>query len=256
MPRIDWDIADPWGPATPSDTMPTIGPNGEPFYLTRDGDPQSPTFGKYIGYSDKQQEGRDHAGRVSALVNGPLYSGGVPIDPHPFTFGATDRILIAGCGLGHLIQAFKDAGFPNTYGIDFSSEITSRRGIGEGPSGIVLVSEDIRSGNQARQALQAATGDSEFDWLISEAVMESYDGTELDQMLNAAPVALYKSLTPPQGSERWRCIHLVYTNTNLAPAFLVQDIDAWAAAAPEQSWVSVESMGRDYPNFEARIGSG
>jgi hypothetical protein len=215
----------------------------------RDGDPTSPTWGQWFGYGARwardNQRFADEAGR---LINGPLFASGVEITPHPFSFLPTDRILIGGCGFGYLIDAFKTAGFPNCWGIDKSPHIDSHKAT-ESPEGIILVGEDI-AGGQAKAALRAATGDDEFHWVISESVLESFDNTDpfVSALFDAANGVLFRDLTPPQGDETWRAIHLVSTNPDLDPTFNVQDIDAWAALRTDQTWVS-------YNDWEARVGA-
>jgi hypothetical protein len=245
MPRVDWDAEDAWGPIVGQTAVPPPGAH----YMMRDGDPQSPTWGQWYGYGDRwaQDSGR-FTRTVERLVNGPLFNAGVEITPHPFTFQSTDRILIAGCGFGYGIQAFKDAGFPDTFGIDKSPHIQNNKST-QGPNGIVLVGEDVTGGG-AKNALRNATGDDEFDWVLTESVLESYDNTDpvMSALLDASQAGVYRQFTPPQGNEAWRVIHLVAANPELDPAFNVQSIDAWSSLRTAQSWIN-------YVDWEARIGS-
>jgi len=170
-----------------------------------------------------------------------------------FSPGATDRILIPGCGFGWLIEAAQDDGYTSIWGIDYSSHIADNRAT-ETRGDILFVEDDITGGGRVRAQLRQMTGDDEFRWIISESVLESYDNdTEMQGLLNAAETIL------ETGQPTANIIHLVHAvphgthpSANLDPAFLVQDIDAWAAIRPTHTWVNVI-----YDDaWEIRLGTG
>jgi hypothetical protein len=260
--RFDWNDPALWGPI-----VPTSADSAAALYQTRIGDPNSPNFGLRVGMGHPEFDVGHIAlaqEKVQRLIDNPafpLYSGGVPFATHPFPVQTTDRILIAGCGIPYLIDEFKKAGYSETFGIDKSTEIASRNAsIFDEQSGVILVSEDM-TGGQAKTALRDATGDDEFHWIVSESAVEGYDmDNSLTALLNAANGGLFRALTPPQGTETWRIIHLVNTSPWLDPQNTVADLPTWAAFRADQSWVSYESGPQDkpgsrsYPNWETVVG--
>lgn len=147
-----------------------------------------------------------------------------------FAIQATDRILVAGCGLGFIIEAFKSAGFPNTFGIDNSAHVASKRGV-EADSGTVFIEDDIKGGGRVKAALRRDTGDDIFDWVISESVLESYEDAEIGQLLDAAEVVL-NPVKP-----KTNIIHMVLTvESQVDPMFNQKTLTEWVAVRNTHSW--------------------
>ncbi len=82
----------------------------------------------------------------------------------------TDRILIGGCGFGQLVDCFRDLGYTNVAGVDGGPHISDN--IGLVTPGTIMLEEQIRGGGQFRARLRAGIGWDEFDWIISESMLE------------------------------------------------------------------------------------
>lgn len=175
------------------------------------------------------------------LTDGPLFVNRLEQIPHPFSFNSTDRILIAGSGGGYLIQAFRDAGYPNCWGIDYSTALDGSTGV------MAAVAQDGTAwidlgapGGQVRAALRNVTGDDEFHWVITEDVAPCYDlDAELDGLLGAAQ----NVLSPGIGNEQVINVVTVLRQDGIFqdPDFLWLFLDDWNAFRPAQSWVSTGS---------------
>lgn len=100
----------------------------------------------------------------------------------------SDRVLIVGSGMGYMIKAMHDLGRTNTWGLDSSSYINSKRG--EISGDILFVSGDLTGGAQIRNALRTLTGANNFDWVVSEDVLTCYPDSDLPVLLNAAESVL------------------------------------------------------------------
>ncbi len=84
-----------------------------------------------------------------------------------------DRILIGGCGFGQLVDCFHAAGFSNCWGVDGSPHIAANSNLIT--PGTIVLEENIRGGGRFRRSLRDNTGDDEFDWIISESMLECAD---------------------------------------------------------------------------------
>ena len=148
-----------------------------------------------------------------------------------FSIQTTDRILVGGCGLGFLIEAFKDAGYTECFGIDNSSHVASKRGV-ETRGDIVFVEDDIKGGGgRIKAAFRRDTGDDIFQWVISESVLESYEDAELGQLLDAAESVL--DPTKPHSN----IIHMVLTiESQVDPMFNQKTLAEWKAVRSTHSW--------------------
>lgn len=176
--------------------------------------------------------------RPDRLVNGPLYdSGGGVVTPHPFSFAPADRILIVGCGAGYSIEGFRMLGFPNTWGLDYSSVLEASTGIITPGIESQIAWVNVAAGGQAKARLRNVTGDDIFDWVISEDVLPCYDtGAEMDGLLDAAESVL-------TGSDLSQIIHMVtplLPDNTQDPDFLWLSLDDWKAVRPTHSWVSTQ----------------
>lgn len=121
----------------------------------------------------------------------------------------TDRIIVLGAGPGYLIEAAKDAGYPNIWGIDSSTEVAGRTDI---RGDVVLVDLDAKAGigGQAGSKLRQLTGDDVFDWVISEQLLECLTDAEIGppgtpNTVGTASELLARNAATPAS----RCIHLV-----------------------------------------------
>lgn len=149
-----------------------------------------------------------------------------------------DRVLVAGCGFGFLIEAAHDAGFANVWGVDSSPFVETRQGT-ETRGDVTLVADDIRGGGRVRAALRQATGDDEFAWVISEDVLTSYDPatepTEIDGLLNAAETVL------APGVDASHCVHMV--SIPVRPPFTNLTLSEWVAVRPTHTWIRLNLSG-------------
>jgi len=162
--------------------------------------------------------------RVNALV------AAFPIQP-------ADRILVAGCGFGYIIDEFKDAGFPNCWGIDSSSYISGRRSI-EATDTTLFVSDTITGGGRVKAALRSLTGDDIFHWVISESLLEGQTDAEIPALLNAAEGVLDPSVTQDH------IIHMVVplqSDASQDAEFNWKTLADWNAMRPAHSWMALAS---------------
>lgn len=189
-------------------------------------DPKHPQHGQTVTY------GRLFAQRAMGPLDDELtlYNNRVNQLLRLFLIGQADRVLVVGCGFGFLIDAFHDAGFPNTWGIE-SSEYIQENQEREARTTTQFVDSDIRDWNQARFKLREMTGDWIFNWIITESVMESYEDVEMDLLLDSVEALL-------DGNNGLRnAIHLVAADPTLDPAFNVKTLPEWKAVRPQHSWV-------------------
>jgi len=210
MPRKLWNTQADWDAA----------------YMIRIRDPSHPNHRQKFGYGrlamarskgpydDNMTEFIDRVAKLTEL----------------FPIVATDRILIPGCGLGYIIEEFKNAGFLNCWGIDNSAHAAAKRGV-EASGDTIFVEDDIRGGGRIKAALRRETGDDIFQWVISESVMESYEDNEMDQLLDAAEAVIdpAKSLT--------NIVHMVLAMPLVDPMFNQKTIAEWKAIRSTHSWV-------------------
>jgi SAM-dependent methyltransferase len=144
------------------------------------------------------------------------------------------RILIAGCGFGFLVERFHVAGFPNVWGVDQSAHIAANKATHVDGS-VLMVADDIRGGARVRNALRTLTGANTFDWIVTESVLESYDDAELPALLNAAESVL------ANGRPLSSIVHIVYEPPfNEAPnVFNEKTLEQWNTLRPSHTWMSV-----------------
>lgn len=117
----------------------------------------------------------------------------------------SDRIMVVGAGLGFLIEAAKDDGFPNVWGLETSTYIIGRSGV-EARGDVVLIDEDIRAGIGGRvgSTLRQLTGDDAFDWVITEDILQDLTDAEIPTIDGACQLLTRETPDPPS-----RVIHLV-----------------------------------------------
>ncbi len=150
-----------------------------------------------------------------------------------FNMLTTDRILVVGCGFGYLIDRFHDAGYANVWGIDSSDDIENRQGA-ESRGSTLWVSDDIKGGGRIRNKLRQLTGADEFDWIVTESMLESYDDNEIDVILNACEIGM-------SGSDFSHIIHIVVTDPTLDPVFNRHTISQWKFLRPSHSWTGPDA---------------
>ena len=191
--------------------------------------------GTFIGYGRRYAEIQDgnrsntelgvFIARWQALVN-------------EFGILTTDRILIAGCAYGFLIEIANDAGFANVWGIDNSTHIANNRGV-ESRGDVLFVEDDIRGGGRVKAALRSLTGDDIFDWVISEDVVPGYSVIELPPLLDAAEAVL------DPGKLDSNIVHLM---TILVPGKSGDSSQTWLTLAewnavrPAHSWRNIRNI--------------
>jgi hypothetical protein len=149
-----------------------------------------------------------------------------------------NRVLIAGAGMGFLIETMKLVGFTNTFGIDASPWCQQQKASVN--NGVVLVNADLNSSvNSLKNAFNTATGGRDFNWIISESVLESYDNGDITAMLNNIPQLL------SNGMPNSHIIHLVYVPPFGAAAgvFNEKTMAQWKAMAPTHTWMNAEGYG-------------
>lgn len=164
-----------------------------------------------------------------------------------FVMGLTDRILIVGSAFGYLNQRFIDAGYVNVFGLDDSDDIDNRKGV-EMRADVANkhIKHNIRSGGQLRARLRQQTGDDEFDWVITESMLESYTDPELSQILDACEVGLFN------GTDQSHIIHIITTKEReyagppddpdpYNPIFNWMTIAEWNAIRPSHSWTGPDA---------------
>lgn len=158
--------------------------------------------------------------------------------------GATDRILIVGSGLGFTIEILNARGFSNIVGVEKSPAV---RGHADWDGSQVSVAADFSqaSGAQVRNAIRSAFGSLGFsgnqrdpEWVITEAVLESYDDADVTTLLGAAEAVV-------DGPDS-QIIHAVMTLdagpwTGPDAGVFNEKMGAdWKALAPTHTWISYE----------------
>ncbi len=154
-----------------------------------------------------------------------------------FSIQPADRIIVQGCGLGFLIEAFKSAGFPNCFGLDNSPHVSSLRSE-HAQAETVLIERDINGGPPMRAQLAIQTGGDTFDWVITESVVESYEDAELAELMDSAE----EVLDPAHNEDH--IIHMVMVvrdptrpDKSIGPQFNQKTLAGWKAIRPAHSWV-------------------
>jgi hypothetical protein len=146
--------------------------------------------------------------------------------------GLAHRIVVLGCGPGgFLIEAFKQRGRPNCWGVDSSPWVESRKSIAQGD--VVWLNANF-TGNIGN-AMRTLTGDNDFDWVITESVLESYIDSEITVGLNAC-----EGLRFPQ-TPMSQIVHLVFTPPFDEPGlFNEKTMAQWKAMRPTHTWMNAE----------------
>jgi len=103
------------------------------------------------------------------------------------------------------------------------------------PDGTLLINADFTSGQSFNQALRNATGGTNFRWIITESVWESYDDPDITVGLNACE-GLRAAQVPLSN-----IIHLVFTPPfNLPGVFNEKTMAQWKAMRPTHTWLNGE----------------
>jgi hypothetical protein len=145
------------------------------------------------------------------------------------------RVVVLGCGPGgFLVEALKLRGFPNCWGVDSSPWVEGRKAIASG--GVIWLNADF-TGNIGN-ALRQMTGDNDFDWVVTESVLESYDDNEVTVGLNSC-----EGLRNPQ-TPMSHIIHIVFTPPFDEPSlFNEKSMAQWKAMRPAHTWMNGEGYG-------------
>jgi len=215
MPRVTWDTEAEF----------------DAHYRLKVRDPNHPQFGQQIGY------GRLFAQAIKEPYNSSLseYDTRASELISAFGLGATDRIWVMGCGLGYLIEAFIDLGFTNIWGVDSSTHVANLRAVEARPD-VSFAERGINSITPGE--INALTGSTQFDWIITESVLESYDdGVELIPFFNTAAARLFGPVpndhvihmvkTWEPGDEEWK----------VDPVFNRKSLAEWKALKSDQSFI-------------------
>lgn len=211
------------------------------WYNVRVRNPAHPQFGQRVGYGRIYAEVFRDPGALGVLSEYEHRANLIEQSAPAPGLVATDRILIVGCGFGYLIEALKDRGYPLTFGIDSSSDIESRKGV-EARGDVVLVSEDMNGTGRTKNQLRQNTGDDEFDWIVTETMLESYDDAEIQTILNVIEGGLYAQHSFDHA------LHLVMDvrdparpDDSIDPAFNQKTLAEWNAMRPAHTWISISS---------------
>ncbi len=151
--------------------------------------------------------------------------------------GAGDKVLLAGAALGYTVDLLAGEGVPFVVGLDSSPYIHSHP---DRSGNMVTVDNDLARGQQIRASIRQAFGSFGFsgnnrdpDWVITEAVLESYDDADANTIL-AACVGL---IDGPDA----QIVHLV-TTLDSGPwdppgTYNEKTLADWAAMAPTHTWI-------------------
>lgn len=136
-----------------------------------------------------------------------------------FEIAPDSRVLIVGCGLGFLVEIFRDSGY-DAWGID-SSPWIAEIAPDEVPEILpYMIFADVTS----------LLGHEEFDWVISENAIEGHRSGVQQQAFTMA----CEELAPAPA----RVIHMVSDNLRMDQMFVVQTIAEWKKIDDEQNWIS------------------
>lgn len=226
MPRKTWNTQADWD----------ARPHGVSCRIR---DPQHPLFGQRVGY------GRVWAQRFKGPYDDNLTEFNDMRDGilGAFPIQTTDRILIAGCGFGFLVEAFHDAGFTETFGLDSSDHIDSNRAT-ETRGDVIFIKDDMRGGGRVLAAFRRETGDDIFDWIISQLVLESYEDAEMTDLLDAAEVVLNPSQPTTNIIHAVMCVlDPSRPDRSIDPLYNQKTLAEWKAIRPTHSFLC-------YPTWE------
>jgi len=196
-------------------------------YKIRIRDPAHPKFGQKLSYT------REAMARSKGPYDDTMteYIDRFNVLTSLFSIGLTDRIIIAGSGLGFTLEPFLDAGYTNIWGLDSSTYINTIKAT-DARGDVIIIDEDFKNSGQLNAKLIAVTGANNFKWVITESVLESYaDGAEMDDILNTAEVGL------TNGEPLNQIIHMVYPIPEIGQQFNRKTMLDWRAMANEHSWV-------------------
>lgn len=187
------------------------------FYRVTRPDGTEITFGDDRSWSIDNPENEIHRRADALMARGIL---------------PADRVIVLGCGPGgFLVEALKARGLTQCWGVDNSPWVTSRTGIVSGD--VILINADLASGQNFNSALRDATGASNFRWIVSESVWESYDDNDVTVGLNVCE-GLRQAQTP-----MGNIIHLVYCPPFDEPGvFNEKTMAQWKALRPTHTWIN------------------
>lgn len=207
-------------------------------YSCRIRDPSHPQFGQTVGY------GRLWAGRCEGLYDDDLTRFNLRAANLRRLFGiaGADRVLIVGCGLGFLIDAFHDGARANVWGVDSSGHVATKRSTETRPT-TLFVEADILSPT-IQTDLTALTGGDQFNFIVTESLLESYEDAEMAAFLDRCELLLDPAETDDQ------IIHLIQAviprggsggnpDESIDPIYQQKLIAEWKAIRPAHSWVDI-----------------
>jgi hypothetical protein len=158
------------------------------------------------------------------------------------SIATTDRIFFIGGGFGFHNEVWKDLGYVNSWTIEPSSYIQGNKAT-ETAGDIILVNENLRSGNAFLNALRNATGERTADWIIDCEILLGYSNDEIETVV-ANPSTRFIDLFEHvlTGTDQTRIIHLVRQGTSNIPEVIRRPMAEWEAFDPAHSWIDVEVL--------------
>lgn len=208
------------------------------FYKIRDGRPGSPTLGqrlqgygreyyRILNYSDTDHLKSFRRRWANLIASFP------GIQPN-------DRVLVVGAAFGFLIEAAKEAGYPNVWGLDNSPDVEARKGVEAAP-GIIIVNADVRGiGGQVRNTLRQLTGDDQFDWVITEDMASCYSDAEVQSMAPLLENLLFAGRPASNVIHVTSCLREGETRSDLLLTW--HTLAEWRALVPSHSWADSEGV--------------
>lgn len=152
-----------------------------------------------------------------------------------FGIQPSDRVLIVGAAFGFLIEAFRDSGYLNVWGIDNSPYVSAQKGI-EMRGDVVVVEDDVRGGGRVKAAFRSATGDDVFTWVITDDVATCYADADVVQLAPVLETLLENGLPASN------VVHVVSVggpDVIMDSAITNHTLEEWKTLVPAHSWMSV-----------------
>jgi 2-polyprenyl-3-methyl-5-hydroxy-6-metoxy-1,4-benzoquinol methylase len=150
---------------------------------------------------------------------------------------AADRILVAGCGFGFLVEAMAALGQPNCWGVDSSAWIES--GLAEEAGGGVSVTVADFLDPSLPAIMAGVAGPGGFDWILSEHLLEAAEEAVIPSLLDSAEGLL------SDGRPLAAAAHLVQVvdaDRRGEPDMTWKSAQGWKALRPSHTWVASPAL--------------